>query len=277
MTFSLAACDLDTGEWGVVVASKFLAVGAVVPWAKAEVGAVATQALANVNYGPGGLALLGAGRSAAETVQALTGADELVHERQVGVVDAQGRAAAYTGSSCLDWAGHRTGAGYAAQGNLLAGEDVVRALAETFEATTGPLAERMLAALAAGDAAGGDRRGRQSACVIVRRMGGGYGGDNDLAIDLRVDDHSDPVSELQRLYALHDLMFGTTPEDELIPLEQVESEVSQRLGLLGFHGPAAEALNAWADIENLEERLHEGRIDPVVLRLLRRESDASTA
>ncbi len=130
--------------------------------------------------------------------------------------------------------GTAPGAGYAAQGNLLAGEGVVQALAETFEGTTGPLAERMLAALAAGDAAGGDRRGRQSACVIVRRMGGGYGGDNDLAIDLRVDDHSDPVSELQRLYALHDLMFGTTPEDELIPLEQVESESQPAAGPAGL-------------------------------------------
>jgi uncharacterized Ntn-hydrolase superfamily protein len=147
VTFSLAACDLDQGDWGVAVASKFLAVGAVVPWARAEVGAVATQALANVNYGPGGLALLQSGRSAAETVEALTTADPLAHERQVGIVDAQGRAAAHTGSSCLDWAGHRTGAGYAAQGNLLAGAGVVDALAETFEGTSGPLPERLLAAL----------------------------------------------------------------------------------------------------------------------------------
>jgi uncharacterized Ntn-hydrolase superfamily protein len=277
VTFSLAACDADQGQWGVAVASKFLAVGAVVPWAQAEVGAVATQALANVNYGPGGLALLQSDRSAAETIESLTSTDPMAHERQVGVVDAQGRSAAFTGSSCLDWAGHRTGAGYAAQGNLLAGAAVVDALAETFEATAGPLAERLLAALAAGDAAGGDRRGRQSACVLVRRMGGGYGGDNDRMLDLRVDDHSDPVSELQRLYALHDLLFGSTPENELIPLEQVESELTQRLGLLGYHGTPHEALTAWADMENLEERLYDGRVDPVVLRLLRRESDAATA
>jgi uncharacterized Ntn-hydrolase superfamily protein len=277
VTFSLVACDLEQGEWGVVVASKFLAVGAVVPWAKAEVGAVATQALANVNYGPSGLALLQSGRSAGEVVETLTSGDPMAHERQVGVVDALGRSASHTGTSCLDWAGHRTGAGYAAQGNLLAGPGVVDALAESFERTVGPLAERLLAALAAGDAAGGDRRGRQSACVIVRRMGGGYGGDNDLAIDLRIDDHTDPVSELQRLYSLHDLLFGTTPEDQLIPIEQVESEVGQRLGILGYHGTAAEALRAWADVENLEERLYDGRIDPVVLRLLRHESDAATA
>ena len=149
------------------------------------------------------------------------------------------------------------------------GPEVVDALADTFLGTEGPLAERLLAALAAADAAGGDRRGRQSACVIVRRTGGGYGGNNDILIDLRVDDHADPVSELQRLYAIHDLLFGQTPEDSLIPLDEVRAEVTERLAALGFDGSTEEALRAWAGRENLEERLREDRMDPVLLRALR--------
>jgi uncharacterized Ntn-hydrolase superfamily protein len=272
VTFSLVASDVEAGQWGAVAASKFLAVGALVPWAAAGVGAVATQALANVGYGPEGLTLLGAGQSAQEVIEHLTGADAKAADRQLGVVDGSGVSAAFTGEACVDWAGHRTGRQFAAQGNLLAGPAVIDAVAETFESTEGPLVERMLAALAAGDAAGGDRRGRQSACVIVHEHGGGYGGDNEFAIDLRVDDHPNPIEELQRLYAIHDLLFGSTPEAELLPLEQVEGEVTERLALLGYTGTAHAALEQWADIENLEERLHDGRIDPVVLRLLRRQS-----
>lgn len=269
MTFSLVACDLDAGEWGVSVASKFLAVGAVVPWARGDVGAVATQSYANVRYGEDGLALLADGVDAQTALDRLVAGDSGRDQRQAGIVDAAGGSATFTGSECFEWAGGRTGPCYAAQGNILAGPQVVEALAETFLATAGPLAERLLAALAAADAAGGDRRGRQSACVIVRRAGGGYGGNNDILIDLRVDDHGDPVGELQRVYAIHDLLFGHTPEDRMIPLEEVRAEVTDRLAKLGFDGTAEEALRAWAGRENLEERLREDLIDPVLLRALR--------
>jgi len=269
VTFSLVACDREAKQWGVVVASKFLAVGAVVPWARADVGAIATQAFANITYGPDGLDLLAGGATAQETIDRLTAADAEYEERQIGVVDAAGGSASFSGSGCFTWAGGRTGAGYAAQGNLLAGPQVVAALADTFEGTEGPLVERMLAALAAGDAAGGDRRGRQSAAVIVRQTGGGYGGNNDLLIDLRVDDHPDPVTELQRLYAIQDLLFGRTPERDLIPLEQVQAELTELLGSVGHPGPIERGLREWAGMENLEERLYDGRVDPVVLRALR--------
>ncbi len=273
MTFSLVACDREAGQWGVVVASKFLAVGAVVPWAKADVGAVATQAFANLTYGPGGLDLLAAGASAQQTIDRLTAADPEFEQRQIGVVDAKGGSASFSGSGCFTWAGGRTGEGYAAQGNLLAGPEVVAALADTFEATEGPLVERMLAALQAGDEAGGDRRGRQSAAVIVRQTGGGYGGNNDILIDLRVDDHPDPVTELQRLYAIQDLLFGRTPEASLIPLEQVQAEVADLLGRVGYGGELEPGLREWAGMENLEERLYDDRIDPVVLRALRERAE----
>jgi uncharacterized Ntn-hydrolase superfamily protein len=269
VTFSLVACDREQRQWGVVVASKFLAVGAVVPWARAEAGAVATQAFANIPYGPDGLELLTAGATAQETIDRLTTADAEREQRQIGVVDAAGGSATFTGTGCFDWAGGRTGAGYASQGNLLAGPAVVAALADTFEATAGPLVERMLVALQAGDEAGGDRRGRQSAAVIIRQAGGGYGGNNDLLIDLRVDDHPDPVTELQRLYSIQNLLFGRTPDDQLIPLEQVHAELSELLGAVGYGGDIEAGLRTWAGMENLEERLSPGRIDPVVLGVLR--------
>jgi uncharacterized Ntn-hydrolase superfamily protein len=274
VTFSLVACDLEARQWGVVVASKFLAVGAVVPWAQAEVGAVATQASANVSYGPRGLELLAAGASAQQTIDRLTRDDPGGPERQIGVVDASGGSATFTGPECFDWAGGRAGPGYASQGNLLAGAAVVEALGDTFEGTEGPLVERMLASLAAGDDAGGDRRGRQSAAVIVREVDGGYGGGTDILIDLRVDDHPDPVTELQRLYAIQDLLFGRTPEDQLVPLEQVQAELTELLRSVGHAGPIEQGLREWAGMENLEERLHDGRVDPVVLRALRERAEA---
>jgi uncharacterized Ntn-hydrolase superfamily protein len=272
MTFSLVACDLEAGEWGVSVASKFLAVGAVVPWARGDVGAIATQSYANVTFGPNGLALLAGGSGAQDALDRLVADDDGRDQRQVGIVDSQGGSATYTGSGCFEWAGGRTGPGFAAQGNILAGPQVVDALADTFVGTQGPLAERLLAALSAADAAGGDRRGRQSACVIVRRAGGGYGGNNDIMIDLRVDDHADPVTELQRIYAVHDLLFGQTPDDKMIPLDEVRAEVEERLAKLGFDEPIGAALRAWAGRENLEERLREDRIDPVLLRALREDT-----
>jgi uncharacterized Ntn-hydrolase superfamily protein len=275
VTFSLVACDLEARQWGVVVASKFLAVGAVVPAAEAEVGALATQAFANLAYRPDGLDLLRGGASAQETVERLKAGDPDYEQRQVGVVDAQGGSAAYTGPGCFDWAGDRAGPGFAAQGNLLAGPQVVAAVADTFEGTSGPLAERMLAALAAGDEAGGDRRGRQAAAVVIRKEGAGYGGSTDLLLDLRIDDHPDPVTELQRLYAIHDLLFGHTPEDRLIPLEQVTAELSELLAKVGYDGDVDHGLRTWAGMENLEERLYDGRIDPVVLRALREAAESA--
>jgi uncharacterized Ntn-hydrolase superfamily protein len=267
VTFSLVACDLDAGQWGVAVASKFPSVGAVVPWARAGVGAVATQSYANVRYGPEGLDLLASGLGAQETMDRLTGDDPEPDQRQVGIVDSKGRGATFTGPGCMAWAGGRTGPGFAAQGNILTGPEVVDALADTFISSSGPLVERLLAALLAGDRAGGDRRGRQSACIIVRQEGGGYGGNNDILYDLRVDDHLDPVPEVGRLYDIHRLLFGETPKDQFLPLEGgLGDEVGRLLAARGFT-----SLAGWAAVENLEERLDpEGRsIDPVVLGVLR--------
>jgi uncharacterized Ntn-hydrolase superfamily protein len=273
-TYSIVACDLDAREWGIAVQSKFLAVGSVVPWAEPEIGAVATQALANVSYGPRGLELLRQGRSAEEVVARLTEEDGGRADRQLGVVDGAGRAASYTGSSCLDWAGGRTGAGYAAQGNILVSEDTVTALARTFEETAGrPLAERLLAALAAAQDAGGDSRGQQSASLLVVKKEGGYGGTSDVMIDLRVDDHPAPIDELRRLYGMHDLLFGQTPEEEWLAVDDgLAAELRDRLARLGYEDESLEAaFNTWVGTENLEERAKGiDRIDPVVLAELRK-------
>ena len=266
-TYSIAACDLAAGQWAVATQSKFLAVGSVVPWAEAEVGAIATQAYANPSYGPKGLELLREGLSASEVVERLTGEDDERDGRQLGVVDASGAAAAWTGSSCLDWAGHRTGQCYSAQGNILISGATVDALAETFEASTGrPLAERLLEALAAAQAAGGDSRGQQSAALLVVQRKGGYAALSDVLVDLRVDDHEQPIDELGRVYGLHHQLFGRTPQRYWLPLEgDLRVEVEERLGRLGY-----DSLEAWAGVENLEERVDGGdAIDPVVLEALR--------
>ncbi len=202
-TFSIVAFDPKTGDLGVAVQSRFLGVGSVVPWAKAGVGAVATQAWANMLYGPDGLALLESGKDAAATVAALTGADAERERRQLGIVDAKGRAAAHTGTGCLAWAGHKTGENFTVQGNILAGEKVVDAMAKAFLAAQGELADRLMEALAAGQRAGGDKRGQQSAALLVTRKNGGYGGNNDRYIDLRVEDAKEPIEELKRLLALY--------------------------------------------------------------------------
>src|ERR671936_573863 len=188
-TYSIAACDLDARQWGVATQSKFLSVGSVVPWAEPEVGAIATQAYANPRYGPEGLALLREGLSAQEVVERLTSADEGRDHRQLGVVDGEGRAASYTGSECMEWAGGQTGDGYAAQGNILVSAETVDAIAHTFERSTGPLAERLLDCLDAAQAAGGDRRGQQSAALLIVERDGGYAGLSDVLVDLRADDH----------------------------------------------------------------------------------------
>jgi uncharacterized Ntn-hydrolase superfamily protein len=270
MTYSLVAHDRGARQWGVAVQSRFLAVGSVVPWAEPDAGSIATQAHANPRYGPAGLALLREGLGAAEVVERLVGMDEGRVERQLGIVDATGAAAAWTGPKCMDWAGHRTGDGYAAQGNILVGSETVDALAETFEAGTGrPLAERLLDCLAAAQSAGGDRRGQQSASLLVVERDGGYGRMSDVLVDLRVDDHQAPIDELRRLYELHGRLFGRTPPGEWIPLEgSLADEVRRRLERLGY-----DSLDTWAGVANLEERVHgNDTIDPVVLTALREET-----
>jgi uncharacterized Ntn-hydrolase superfamily protein len=201
-TFSIVAHDPQQKEWGVGVASKFLAVGAVVPWAKAGVGAIATQSYANTTYGPRGLEMLAQGKSADEVVEALTSADSSKNVRQVGIVDAKGKAAQFTGPKCHAWAGGQIGENYCCQGNILAGEDVTKSMAQAFEESKGPLAWRIMAALEAAEKAGGDKRGKQSAAILVVRDKGGYAGFNDRAIDFRVDDHERPLQELARILAL---------------------------------------------------------------------------
>jgi uncharacterized Ntn-hydrolase superfamily protein len=272
-TYSIAACDLDAGQWGVATQSKFLAVGSIVPWAEPGVGAIATQAYANPRYGPDGLALLRDGVSADEVVQRLTGADDGRDHRQLGVVDRDGRGATYTGSACMEWAGGIAGQGFSAQGNIMVSAATVGALAETFTATTGrPLAERLLECLAAAQGAGGDRRGQQSAALLVVERDGGYAGLCDLVVDLRVDDHAAPVAEITRLYELHSLLFGKSPESSWLPVDdELRRELSERLARLGYDGELDDAFAAWAGTENLEERVDGvGRIDPVVLEELRK-------
>lgn len=273
-TYSIAACDLERGEWGVGVQSKFLAAGSIVPWAEPGVGAVATQALANPRYGPDGLAHLRDGLSADETLVALVEADEGRDDRQVGIVDAQGRAATYTGKACLDWAGGKSGPGYAAQGNILVSEETVAGLVQGFEAGPGrPLAERLLEALAAAQLAGGDRRGQQAAGLLVVQKDGGYGGMDDVLVDLRVDDHAEPVAELKRLYGMHQLLFGKTPAGEWLPVDEaLGEELRSRLAALGYADASLEkAFTEWTGTENLEDRVNGiERIDPIVLAELRK-------
>ena len=277
-TFSIAAFDPETDSLGVAVQSKFLAVGSVVPWARAGVGAVATQAMANYNYGPRGLGLMSEGNSAEQTVQALTSADEDREHRQVGVVDARGRVSTFTGSECFDWAGGVTGEHYAAQGNILVGRETVEAMARAYEETDGDLAKRLLEALDAGQGAGGDSRGKRSAALLVVREGGGYGGDNDRVVDLRVDDHPEPIGELIRIRDLHTLYFGETSPDDVIVVDgDVRAEVADALLRAGYlEGPGEgdddlfRALSAYIRTENFEEREQQrGYLDRAVLEYLK--------
>src|SRR5947208_13440827 len=273
-TYSIAACDLDAGQWGVATQSKFLGVGSVVPWAVPGVGAIATQAYANPRYGPDGLELPREGLSADEAIERLTSPDDGRNHRQLGIVDAQGRSASYTGAECMDWAGGRTGDGYAAQGNILVSAETVDAIAETFEGSNGALAERLLDCLDAAQAAGGDRRGQQSAALLVVEKDGGYAGLSDEVVDLRVDEHERPLEELRRIYVMHQAIFGRTPPMQWLDVdEQLAEELRDRLGRLGYDGDLAKAFFTWAGNENLEERI-DGveRIDPVVLEELRRQT-----
>ena len=303
MTFSIVARDPGAGDLGVAVASKFLAVGSVVPWARAGVGAVPTQAFANVGYGPDGLALLDGGLDAASALDRLTGADGGRASRQAGIVDARGGAATFTGEACLAWAGGRTGDGMAVQGNILAGPEVVDAMLAAFTAASGPLPDRLLAALAAGDAAGGDRRGRQSAALLVVRADAGYAGGNDRWLDLRVDDHPDPVAELVRMRGISRLLNERPDPTDLVPIDDdLAADLRTRLTAAGWtperddavasqfraetrgaarvgtarSAPARwtdgwdAALLAWMGVANLEERAAAfGWIDPAVLSELR--------
>jgi uncharacterized Ntn-hydrolase superfamily protein len=270
-TYSIAACDLDAGQWGVATQSKFLAVGSVVPWAEPRVGAIATQAYANPRYGSEGLGLLREGLSAEEVVQRLTAADEGRDQRQLGVVDSEGRSASFTGAECLDWAGGRTGPCYAAQGNILVSAATVDAIAETFESSKGTLAERLLDCLDAAQAAGGDRRGQQSSALLVVEQDGGYAKLSDTIVELRVEDHELPLTELRRLYRLHEALFGETPRDEWLTVDDaLANELRQRLAKLGYDGELEDALNKWAGNANLEERVDGvAEIDPIVLEELR--------
>ncbi len=281
MTFSIVARSNDGRMHGVAVASKFLAVGAAVPAAEADIGALATQSYANLAYRPQGLMLLRTGTAAADVVAGLTAADPGRETRQLGVVDAAGAGATYTGADCHAWAGGVSGDGYAIQGNILTGQDVVAAMERAWRAGADlPFGRRLVSALAAGDRAGGDSRGRQSAALYVVAKGQGYGGTSDIVCDLRVDDHPDPVPELARLLDLHALYFGKPNPAEALPLDgDLASSVRAALAALGH--AAAEgadgldaALESWAGVANLEERMLPGAIDPLVLEQLRAEVDA---
>jgi uncharacterized Ntn-hydrolase superfamily protein len=307
VTFSIVARDPSTGDLGVAVASKFLAVGAVVPWAAAGVGAVATQALANTSFGPEGLAGMAAGGSAHDVLARLLAGDEGRDHRQVGIVDAAGSAATHSGSACLPWAGGRMADGVAVQGNILTGPHVVDAMLASFAGSDAPFPDRLIAAVLAGDRAGGDARGRQSAALLVVREGGGYGGANDRWLDLRVDDHPDPVPELGRLLGVWRLLSERPAPDDLVPIgPDLAAELRVRLQAAGWapgrHDTLAEtaraslvaerrvgeprdagptwdagwddALLGWMGVANLEERTAaSGWIDPVVLVELRRTTD----
>ena len=274
MTFSIVARSSDGLSWGVAVASKFLAVGAVVPAARATVGAIATQSYANVRYRPDGLRMLADGKSAQQTLNALLTADEGRNQRQAGIVDASGRAATFTGPGCHDWAGGVAGNGAAIQGNILAGPQVVDAMQQSWLVSDqdAPLARRLLAALQAGDDAGGDRRGRESAAVLVVTAAGGYGGGDDVLIDLRVDNHVAPCAELERLLDLHHVYFEPPAAEALVPMADVAVDVGRWLAALGYAD-----LDSWLGVENFEMRVVDGKIDRYVLDVLERQASGASA
>lgn len=278
MTFSIVGFDPKTKELGIAVQSKFLGVGAVVPWAKAGVGAVATQSYANTAYGPEGLELLASGKTAQEALDILTGKDKDKESRQAGIVDAEGNAATFTGEQCYGWAGGVAGKHFAAQGNILVGEETVQAMARTFESSEGNLAERLLKALDAGQEAGGDSRGMQSASLLVVKENGGYGGFNDRYIDLRVDDHPDPIKELIRIYKLQRLYFAKPePENILEVAGDVKADLISSLQKNGYlvnedmsDEDLYKALTTYIHTENFEEReLPQGKIDRELLEYMK--------
>jgi uncharacterized Ntn-hydrolase superfamily protein len=285
-TFSLVARDPDNGDLGIIVQSKFPAVGALVPWASAGVGAVATQALANTSFGPSGLGFMLKGKSAAETLKLLLQHDdkELVEHRQVGIVDGKGHAAAYTGKKCMEWAGHIVGDGYSCQGNILAGESVVQAMVQAYETGSGDLIDRLFAALKAGQAKGGDKRGMQSAAILVVRKAGGYGGGTDRYLDVRVDEHPHPIEELERIFKIYDMtLLSREDPSRLVRIQgQVALQIQEALRTLGylrsvskeaFTPQAAEALQQFINVNNFENKARtDGTIWRSVLDYLLREA-----
>ena len=267
MTFSIVARSVDGETWGVAVASKFLAVGSAVPAAVAGIGAIATQADANVAYKGQALAHLDDGATAGVALQRLLEDDPGRDHRQVGIVDIDGNAASHTGNHCFDWAGGITDQDVAIQGNILTGPEVVEAMKASWDATREEpdLSRRLLKALQAGDAAGGDSRGRQSAALLIVREGAGYGGGDDVAVDLRVDDHDDPCTELERLLGLNDLYLTASTEDEKVTLDEaLKDEVDDRARRLGHSD-----FFAWVGTENFEMRVGKGFVDEKVLQILR--------
>jgi uncharacterized Ntn-hydrolase superfamily protein len=274
VTFSIVAADPDAGEVGVATQSKFLAVGAVVPWARGDVGAVATQSFADATFGPRGLDLMADGLEPTAVLDRLLEGDQKRDLRQVGVVNAAGRAASFTGNECFEHAASVVGDAYACQGNILASADVVPAIAEGFERAQGPLAERLIEAMRSGQLAGGDRRGQEAAALLVAKLGAGYGGTNDRYIDLRVDHHEQPIEELAALLDWHRLYFERPREEDLIPVDgNLEAELQDILFGLGKLQPGQDLWKALEDHvgwENLEERwVGPGRLDPKVLEYLR--------
>lgn len=264
-TFSVVARDPSNGDFGIVVQSKFPAVGSVVPWAKAEVGAIATQAWANVSYGPRGLDLLMAGKTASETLRILLKEDSGAQHRQVGIVDKNGHAVSHTGKECMNWAGHYVGKGFACQGNILASEDVITNMASAYEKAEGDLIDKLFAAINAGQAAGGDRRGMQSAAILVVRKEGGYEGGNDRYVDVRVDEHPSPIKELERIFKIYDMtLLSREDPSNLIRIEDdLSIKIQQALVSLGyldkidtdtFPDTAKVALTEWTNTSNFENK-----------------------
>jgi uncharacterized Ntn-hydrolase superfamily protein len=274
MTFSIVGYDPIEKEWGIAVQSKFLGVGAIVPWARAGAGAIATQSYANTAYGPKALELMGQGKSAQDTLELILKDDPEKEQRQVGLIDSYGNAATFTGKECFDWAGGLVGANFAAQGNILVDEKTVETMARVFTETEGTLAKRLLAALDAGQEAGGDRRGKQSAALLVVKEKGGYGGFNDRYIDLRVDEHPEPIKELIRIYQLQQLYFAPSKPEDVVAIDgEIESEVVEHLTRLGyFDEELLKSLTAYIHTENFEMREQKpGYIDLAVLEFMRKQ------
>jgi len=287
-TFSIVAFERETATWGVAVQSRFISVGSVVPYAEAGAGAIATQALCNVAYGPDGLALLRKGLSAPDVVRRLTEADSGRDERQLGIVDAQGGSASFTGTKCMEWAGHETGDGFACQGNILFGPGVVRAMARTYESAGGDILDRLLAALAAGQREGGDRRGMQAAALYVVRKGGGYMGGNDRWVDLRVDEHPSPIEELKRIFQIYDMtnLSREDPATLLVIEGDVARGLQHDLSVLGYY--TGRLTGAWDattqaaftrflgehNFENKERT--DGKVWPSIVRYLKERAQAES-
>jgi uncharacterized Ntn-hydrolase superfamily protein len=278
MTFSIVGFDPKTKELGVAVASKFLSVGAVVPFARAGVGAIATQSWANLDYGKHGLELLEKGLTPQQVMEKLIQSDNKFGSRQVGIIDAKGRSVTFTGDDCFDWAGGTAGDNFAAQGNILVDQHTIEAMESTFLQTQGSLAERLLSALLAGDSAGGDSRGKQSAALLVVKENGSYGGYNDRYIDLRVDDHEEPVQELTRLLKLHQLYFEPTLLEDVVEIRgALEKEIQEILYENGHlqrelsdHEALLDAIESYHLIENFDERVQtRGFIDQKVVEYMR--------